>query len=219
MRRDITVAANPRESRGKNEARRLRAAGQIPAVLYGSHKEALTLAVKPRDLVHVLRTKSGHNTIFNLAVDGGETTPVMIVDTQHDPVRGTILHADLKRIDLSKRLRVAVPVVTHGDPKGVKTQGGHFEAVARQVEIECLPDDIPEHFDMDVTEMLIGQSLRASDMPLSGSMALMSHPDTVIAHVIAPRGKSVAAEEEEVVAAAPEPEVAKKGKKEEGEKK
>ena len=115
----------------------------------------------------------------------------MVVDHQNDPIRGNLLHADLKRIDLTKRIRVSVPVAPQGEPKGVKTQGGLLEIISRAVEIECLPDEIPEHFMIDVTELMIGQSKRASDLPLSGSMKLISSPETVIAHVVAMRAEEV----------------------------
>src|SRR5690606_5767627 len=136
----------------------------IPAVVYGAFQKPVTIAVNPRDLNRILRSDSGHNTIFNLDVDGVENTPVMIVDWQDDPIRGNLLHADLKRIDLSKRLRVSVPLVTRGEPRGVKTQGGLLEQVTREVEIECLPDDIPERFEVDVTDLLLGQNKRVSDL-------------------------------------------------------
>ena len=218
MRKDITVAAEVRASRGKNEARRTRRAGQIPAILYGAYQEPVALAVDPREILHIVHSSTGYNTIFNLAVKGGETTPVMVVDHQNDPIKNTLLHADLKRIDLTRRIRVAIPVIFTGEPKGVKQQGGHFEIVNREVEIECLPDEIPEHFSMDMTEVLIGQSKRASDIPLSGSMKLTSVPDELMAHVVALRGEAETAAAPEAAAAAPaaaEPEVIKKGKKEE----
>jgi len=218
MRKDITVAAEPRETRGKNEARRLRVKGYAPAVLYGANGPSVAVAVNPKELNKILHSSTGHNTIFQLAVEGGESTPAMIVDWQTDPIRETLLHVDLKRIDLTKRIDVKVRVQTTGDPKGVKVQGGLLEIVTREVEIECLPDEIPEHFTVDVTELLIGQNLRASDIKLTGSMKLISSPDQVIAHVVAMRAEEVAAPAAEAgaEAAAPaEPEVIKKGKKEE----
>ena len=127
MRKDITVAAEVRTSRGKNEAHRTRAAGKIPAVVYGAFQDPISVAVNPREIVKITRSGTGFNTIFTLAVEGGETTPVMVVDQQVDPVRGTLLHADFKRIDLTKRIRVSVPVSTEGEPKGVKVQGGLLE--------------------------------------------------------------------------------------------
>jgi large subunit ribosomal protein L25 len=218
VRKDITVTAEVRTSRGKNEAHRTRAAGQIPAVVYGAHQDPVAVAVSPREILRIVRSNTGFNTIFNLAITGGETTPVMVVDQQVDPIRGTLLHADLKRIDLTKRIRVTVPVHTHGEPKGVKVQGGLLEVISRSVEIECLPDDIPESFTVDVTDLMIGQSKRASDVGVGGSMKLVSDHATVIAHIVALRAEEVApaAEAAPVAGAAGgEPEVIKKGKKEE----
>jgi large subunit ribosomal protein L25 len=222
VRKDITVAAQPRASRGKNEARRTRRSGLIPAVVYGAYKEPVPVAVSPKAIQQIVHSAGGYNTIFNLDIEGHENTPVMVVDHQNDPIRGTLLHADLKRIDLTKRLRVSVPVGTEGEPKGVKTQGGLLEIISRAAEIECLPDEIPEHFIVDVTELLMGQSKRFSDLPLTGSMKLLGSPDTVIAHIVAMRAEEVkpAAEaaptaEAATPAAGAEPEVIKKGKKEE----
>jgi large subunit ribosomal protein L25 len=219
--RDIVVAAEVRASRGKNEAHRTRRAGQIPAVIYGSHKDPVAVSVNPREIAKITRSATGYNTIFNLQIAGGETTPVMVVDQQLDPIRGTLLHADFKRIDLTKRIRVSIPVFTTGEAKGVKVQGGLLEVITRAIEIECLPDDIPEKFVIDVTELMIGQAKRASDVPLSGSMKLVSSPETVIAHSVALRAEEVAAPTEAAAATpvagatAAEPEVIKKGKKEE----
>lgn len=216
MRKEITVAAQFRETRGKNEARRLRARGMVPAVLYGAGREAVAIAADPKTLLRILHSPTGHNTIFDVAIEGGETTPAMIVDWQFEPVKDRLLHVDLKRIDMTKRLRVSVPVQAAGEAKGVKQQGGLLEIVTREIEIECLPDEIPEHFTVDVTELMIGQALRASDVPLTGSMKLMSSPDSVIAHVIALRREAAqAAEAAPAEAGAAEPEVIKKGKKEE----
>lgn len=222
MRKEITVAAQPRESRGKNEARRTRRSGLIPAVVYGAYKEPVPVAVSPKAILQIVHSASGYNTIFNLDIEGRENTPVMVVDHQSDPIRGTLLHADLKRIDLSKRLRVSIPVGTQGEPKGVKTQGGLLEIITRAAEIECLPDEIPENFVVDVTELLIGQSKRFSDLALTGSMKLIGAPETVIAHIVTMRAEEVkpAAEaaptaEAAATPAAAEPEVIKKGKKEE----
>jgi large subunit ribosomal protein L25 len=216
------VAAVARASRGKNEARRMRVAGQIPAVVYGAFQDPLSVAVNPRDIIKIVHSSTGYNTIFNLAIEGGESTAVMLVDQQVDPVRGNLLHADFKRIDLSRRLRVAVPVHTEGEAKGIKLQGGLLELVIRAVEIECLPDDIPEKFNVDVTELMIGQAKRASDIVLSGSMKLVSPADAVVAHVVALRAEEVAAAPDAAAAvpeagatAAAEPEVVKKGKKDE----
>jgi large subunit ribosomal protein L25 len=217
VRKDITVDAEVRTSRGKNEAHRTRAAGKIPAVVYGAYQDPIAIAVSPKEIVKITRSGTGFNTIFTLAVAGGETTPVMVVDQQVDPIRGTLLHADFKRIDLTKRIRVSVPVTTEGEPKGVKVQGGLLEIITRAIEIEVLPDDIPEHFVIDVSELMVGQSKRASDVALSGSMKLTSSPETVIAHIVTLKAEAepAAAEGAAPVAAAAEPEVVKKGKKEE----
>jgi len=214
MRKDITIAAESRDSRGKNEARRLRVKGSMPAVVYGGEAGAVAVAISPKEVARILNSKAGHNTIFNLSVTGGETTPVMIIDWQFDPIKDSLLHVDLKRIDLTKRITVKVPVVTFGDPKGVKLQGGIHEIVTREIEIECLPDEIPEQFDVNVSELELNQSIRAGEIPLSGSMKLLSPADAVISHVVALRAEVV--EEAAVVAevTAAEPEVIKKGKKE-----
>ena len=223
MRKDINVAAEVRTSRGKNEARRTRRAGHIPAVIYGSFQKPVSIAVNPRDITRITHSNTGYNTIFNLVIEGGESTPVMLVDRQVDPVKGTLLHADFKRVDLTKRLRVSIPVHTTGEAAGVKVQGGLLEVITRAIEIECLPDEIPEGFTVDVTELMIGQAKRASDVVLTGSMKLVSSPETVIAHSVALRAEEVveptaaeaAALTPEAGETPAEPEVIKKGKKEE----
>ncbi len=220
MKTEITVTAEARASRGKNEARRTRRAGLIPAVVYGAFKDPVAIAVSPKQIAQILHSKTGHNTIFNLSIKDGESTAVMVVDGQHDPIKGHLLHVDLKRIDLSKRIRVSVPIIVQGEPKGVKQQGGLLESITREVEIECLPNEIPENFTIDVGELLIGQSKRASDLALSDSVKLISSPDSVLAHVITIKVVEEPAPAEAaavpVAEAAPaEPEVIKKGKKEE----
>jgi large subunit ribosomal protein L25 len=211
MRKDITIAAETRNSRGKNEARRLRVKGSMPAIVYGAQGNPEPVAVSPKEIGKILNSKTGHNTIFNLSLAGGDNTPVMIIDWQYDPIKDSLLHVDLKRIDLSKRIHVKVPVVTHGDPKGVKLQGGLLELITREIEIDCLPDEIPEQFDLDVSELSIGQSIRAGEVSLPGSVKLLSTPDAVIAHVVSLKAEEAAPSE---VAAVAEPEVVKKGKKE-----
>lgn len=215
MRKDITIAAEPRSTRGKNEARRLRVAHKIPAVVYGAGSEPAPVSVSPKEINRILFSPSGHNTIFNVDIAGGENTPVMVVDWQHDPVKGNLLHIDMLRVDMTKRLTVKVPVHTTGEPRGVKQQGGLFQVVTREVEIECLPDEIPEAFTMDVTPLLIGEGIRAGDVPLSGSMTLVSAPEMVMSHVIAVRGSSedAASEGGEAAPAAPAPAPAAPAKK------
>jgi large subunit ribosomal protein L25 len=215
MRKDITVAAATRESRGKNEANRTRMAGNIPAVLYGAGGKSVPVTLSPKDINKILHQSTGHNTIFDLDVAGTEKSPVMIVDWLHHPVTSRLLHVDLKRIDLAKRLHVKVPVHMQGDPHGVKIQGGVFEVINRDIEIECLPDDIPESFTIDVSGMNLSDALRASEVPLTGSMKLLSVADMVLAHVVSLRAEVVATPDAAVVADGKvEPEVAKKGKKE-----
>lgn len=218
MKTEITITAKPRQTRGKNEARRLRVQGLTPGVVYGAGSESVAVSVNPKEVSRILHSATGHNTIFNLAVDGS-TTPVMIVDYQNDPVRDALLHVDLKRIDLSKRIVVKIPVLVTGEPKGVKLQGGLLEVIKREVEIECLPAEIPEQFTVDVTELMIGQNVRAGTIAIGESRKLTSSPDQVIAHVIALKIEEeptpAAAEAGAEPAAAAEPEVIKKGKKEE----
>ena len=223
MKRDITVTAEVRTSRGKNEARRTRKAGRIPAVVYGAFQDPVAVAIDPKEISRILRSSQGLNTIFNLAVVGGETAPVMVVDQQVDPIRGNLLHADLKRIDLTKRIKVTVPVHTEGDPVGVKVEGGLLEIVTRAIEIECLPDEIPEGYTVNVSDLSMGQSKRAGDVVLGGTIKLVSDVQSVIAHVVAlrqeaePEAAATPAEGAPAATAATpaEPEVVKKGKKEE----
>ncbi len=213
----IIVEATPREDRGKNAARRMRQRGSVPAVLYGGEGAAVTLTVNAKQLSAILRSESGHNTIFKVKTAAGEQ-PAIVKDWQVDPVKGTLLHVDLLRIAMDVRMHVKVPVHTFGEPQGVKLQGGVFEMVTREVEIECLPLEIPGEFRVDVTELMIGKQLRASDLQLdTEKMRLVTDPQRVIAHVVAPRAEEEEKPAEAVAAeaAAPaEPEVIKKGKKE-----
>jgi large subunit ribosomal protein L25 len=209
------VEAQPRTERGKNEARRVRRSGRVPAVLYGAKKETLAISVNPKQIARILTSESGHNSIFDLQV-GEERTKAMIVDWQYEPIRGALLHIDLKRIAMDQRLKVAVPILLKGEAAGVKQQGGILEQVLREVELECLPGDIPGHIDVDVSELAFGKLLRVSDLPPLATVKFLTDPNQTVAHVIAvkeevaPAPEVVAAE-----AAAPaEPEVIKKGKQE-----
>jgi large subunit ribosomal protein L25 len=198
----------------------MRVAGSIPAVVYGAFQDPVAIAVNPREILKIVRGATGYNTIFNLAIEGVGSSPVMVVDSQVDPLKGQLLHTDFKRIDLTKRIRIAVPVFTEGEPAGVKVQGGLLEVITRAVEIECLPDDIPESFTLNVSELMIGQSVRASNIALSGSMKLVSASESVVAHCVAMRAEEVAPAAAEAAAvpeaaAGAEPEVVKKGKKDE----
>jgi large subunit ribosomal protein L25 len=206
-----------RETRGKNAARRTRVTGMVPATLYGGRKDPVALAVNAKQVARILRSETSHNTIFTVAMDGTEEK-AMLKDWQVDPLKGALLHVDLMRIAMDVRMRVRVPVRTFGEPQGVKLQGGVFEMVTREVEVECLPGNIPEEFKVDVSELLIGKQLRASDLPLDpAKIKLVTDPQRVLAHVVTLKKEEEPAPEAAVaVETAPaEPEVIKKGKKEE----
>ncbi len=215
---ETVVAAEPRSgsSRGKNESRRVRRAGRIPAVLYGARKSSVAVTVNPREITHILHSESGHNTIFDLQV-GEERAKVMIVDWQYEPVRGALLHVDLKRIAMDQRLRVKVPILLKGEAEGVKQQGGILEQVLREVEIECLPGDIPGHIDVDISHLVFGVVVRVSDLPHSEKHKFLSDANYPVAHIVAVKEEVVVTPEAalEAAAAVPaEPEVIKKGKQE-----
>jgi large subunit ribosomal protein L25 len=212
LRIETVVAAEARESRGKNEARRVRVSGRIPAVIYGAFQDPRAVSLNPKDILRIIHSKTGHNSIFDIEIAGVEKTPVIVAEEQYHPVKGTLMHIDLKRIDLTRKLRVAVPVHVTGDAKGVKQQGGVLDVVTKTIEIECIPDDIPNQFDVDVTELMIGTNIRVSDLPVKEGVRVLTAPEAVIAHVVGIREEAVAEVAAPVVA---EPEVAKKGKKEE----
>ena len=210
------VIATPREGKfNKIAARRVRVAGKIPAVVYGAGQESVAVAVDPKVITRILHSDSGHNSIFDLNVEGSAVVKAMIVDWQHEPIKGKLLHIDLKRIAMDKLMRVSVPIQLVGIPVGVKTQGGILEHVLREVEIECLPADIPGHLDVDVSNMELHGLIHVSDLPHSGSIKFLGDENATVAHVTII--KEEAAPVEELAAAAPaEPEVAKKGKTEAG---
>ncbi len=214
MAMQISLAAEKRTTSGKGPARQMRMAGRIPATLYGARREPLSLTLDPKQVLHILRSESGHNTIFQLTVAGGETTAAMVVDSQREPLQGRLLHVDLKRIAMDQVIRVKIPVQTQGEAAGVKLQGGILEVVTREIEIECLPAEIPEHITVDVSGLMIGQNLRVGDLKLEGERRVMTDADRVIAHVVAVK-EVVEAAPAEAAAAAAEPEVIKKGKAEE----
>jgi large subunit ribosomal protein L25 len=213
----IIVEGKPRELRGKNAAKRLRQSGEVPAIMYGGKGGPLALALNTKQLSALLRSDAGQNTVFHVRLPAGDE-PAMVKDWQVDPVKGVLLHVDVVRVAMDVRVRVRVPVHTFGEAQGVKLQGGIFEMVTRDVEIECLPSEIPGEFKVDITDFMIGRQLRAGDLPLDAErMKLVTDPQRVIAHVVALRveeekpAEAVAAEG----AAPAEPEVIKKGKKEE----
>jgi len=210
------LEAVKRDSGNKNDARRVRRSGKVPGVVYGAGKQATTVSLDPRQISRILHSASGYNTIFDLTLDG-EHTKAMIVDWQYEPIKGALLHIDLKRIAMDQRLRVNVPIVLKGEAAGVKQQGGILEQVAREVEVECLPADIPSSIEADISELVFGKVMRISDLVRNDKLKFLSDPNQPVAHVIsvkeevAPTPEAAAAE----AAAAPaEPEVIKKGKQE-----
>jgi large subunit ribosomal protein L25 len=211
------LEAEAREAGTKNHARRVRREGKIPAVVYGAGKDSQPVSVDPRHVLRILHSESGHNTIFDLAMNGGERTKAMIVDWQYEPIKGHLLHIDLKRIAMDKALRVSVPVELQGVPAGVKTEGGILEQMLREVEIECLPEDIPSHIDVDVSDLTFGKVLRVSDLPHNEKLKFLTDANQPVAHVTSVKEEVVAAPEAvaaEAGAAPAEPEVIKKGKAE-----
>ena len=211
------LEAQPRTPGNKNDARRVRAAGKVPAVLYGAGKDAASLAVDPRQVSRILNSKTGYNTIFDLTLDGGERTKAMIVDWQYEPIKGSLLHIDLKRIAMDQRLKVEVPIVLKGEAAGVKQEGGILEQLLREVEVECLPGDIPDSVEVDVSELTFGKVIRVSDLPHSDKLKFLTDENQPVAHVISIKEEVVATPEAaaaEAGATPAEPEVIKKGKQE-----
>jgi large subunit ribosomal protein L25 len=210
-----TLEAQSRSAGNKNEARRVRRGGKIPAVVYGAGQDSLPVAVDPRQVTRILNSETGHNTIFDLTLDGSKTK-AMIVDWQYEPIKGKLLHIDVKRIAMDKKLAVMVPVELVGEPAGVKTQGGILEQMLREVEIECLPGDIPSHIDVDVSELVFGKVLRVADLPHSDKFKFLTDENQPVAHVTVVKEEVVATPEAVAAEAATpaEPEVIKKGKQE-----
>ena len=210
------LEAQPRTPGNKNEARRVRRGGKLPGVLYGAGKEALSLTLDPRQVTRILHSATGHNTIFDLALNG-ERTKAMIVDWQYEPIKGALLHIDLKRIAMDQKLKVNVPIMLKGEAAGVKQQGGILEQVLREVEAECLPGDIPNSIDADVSDLVFGKVLRVADLPHSDKLKFLTDPDQTVAHITTVKEEEVATPEvaaAEAAAAPTEPEVIKKGKQE-----
>jgi len=208
------VIAKPRQvpangKFNKNAARQVRVAGKIPAVVYGAGKESVAVEVDPKQILRILHSESGHNTIFDADIAGQGVAKVMIVDWQYEPIRDSLLHVDLKRIAMDKAMKASVPVRLIGVATGVKNEGGMLDQVLREVEIECLPADIPSHIDVDITNLGLHGAIRVSDLPKSGSIKYLDAEDATVAHVVSIRAE---AEPVAAVAAPAEPEVAKKGK-------
>jgi large subunit ribosomal protein L25 len=215
---EATLEALRRHDRGKNAARRLRAAGRIPAVVYGPPRDghspaAVPIAVDPRALLRILHSESGANTLIRLRVDGGETR-VMVKEYQLDPVTHRLLHADFYELAMDKAISVTVPIQLKGEARGVKQQGGLLDFVTREIQVQCLPADIPEHIAVDVTELMLNQAIRVRDLAPNPKWKPLTDGDVMIVHVVLPKAEAAAAAEAEAApAAAPaEPEVIKKGK-------
>jgi large subunit ribosomal protein L25 len=218
---EATLEATTRDTFGKNEARRTRREGRVPAVLYGGDgKGATPIAVPPKALLKILHSESGQNTLISLKLAGAGDTRVLVKDFQIDPITHEVLHADFYRIAMDRVLEVTIPVTVHGEPKGVKQQGGILEFIRREIVIECLPADIPEHIDVDVSELMLHQGVRVRDIATNPKWKAVTEGEAMLVHVIMPKAEEVAAPADAAAAATAtpaEPEVIKKGKKEEGE--
>jgi large subunit ribosomal protein L25 len=220
---EISITAKSRDERGKNAARRIRREGLIPAVVYGGKGENVAVAVDPKALLKVIRSEAGRNAILKLEIGGKGATNAILKSWQVDPIKENFLHADFYRIAMDVAIRVTIPVVTKGEARGVKVDAGILEVVLREIEVECLPGDIPERIEVDVTGLGINDALRVSDIPEIAKVKVLESSDQVVVHVVsvkeevAPAAAAVApvAEGEAAAAPAAEPEVIKKGKKEE----
>lgn len=213
---DATLEAVKRNTFGRNEAGRLRRAGQIPAVLYGGEsKEGVALSVDPKALSKILHSKAGVNTLISLHLDGAKDTRVLVKEYQIEPISHRLIHADFYKVAMDKAITVTVAIQLVGDAKGIKAQGGTVEFVNREMDIECLPADIPEHITVDITELMVGQGVRVRDIP-TDKWTAKSDGNLLIVHVVMPKVEEAATTDAAAApAAAAEPEVAKKGKKDE----
>ena len=216
---EAVLEAVKRSGKGKNEARRLRAAGQLPAVVYGAQKAGdaiapVQLSVSPKEMMRILHSASGANTLITLNVAGESTQRVLVREYQLDPVTQHLLHADFYRVNLERKIAVKVPIVLHGEPKGVKQQDGVLEFLHKEIEVECLPTQIPEHVDVDVSELELGQAIYVRDIAANATWVPLSENDLMLVHVVS--AKAAVEPAADAAAAAPgaavEPEVAKKGK-------
>jgi large subunit ribosomal protein L25 len=216
---EATLEAVKREGRGKNEANRLRASGRIPAVVYGTpsggkRPEGIAVAVDPKVVLKILHSDSGANTLINLKVEGSESR-VMVKEYQLDPITHALLHADFYQLAMDRLLTVTVPVQITGEPRGVKLQGGLLDFVTRELQVESLPTDIPEHIEIDVTELMLHQSIRVKDLPVNPKWKAVNDPETMLVHVVMPKAEeaaTAATAEAGTASVAAEPEVIKKGK-------
>jgi large subunit ribosomal protein L25 len=219
---EIAITAKSRDERGKNAARRIRREGLIPAVVYGGKGDNMAVAVDPKALMKVLRSEAGRNAILKIDIGDKGATNAILKSWQVDPIREHFLHADFYRIAMDVAIRVTVPIATKGEARGVKVDAGILELVLREVEVECLPGDIPERIEIDVTDLGINDALRVSDLPAMAKVKVLESAEQVVVHVVSVKEEvaptaAAAAPAEGEAAAAPgsEPEVIKKGKKEE----
>jgi large subunit ribosomal protein L25 len=217
---NATLEAVKRDDRGKNAARRMRAAGRIPAVVYGAQAEGrapegVSVSVDPKEVLRILRSESGVNTLIGLSLDGRESK-VMVRDYQVDPVSHRLLHADFYQLRMDRKMTVTVPVVLRGESQGVKLQGGMMDFVNREIEVECLPTDIPEHIDIDVSALMLNEGVRVRDLPASPTWTPLTDAATLLVHIVMPKAEESKAAGDEAAASA-EPEVAAKGKEASGE--
>jgi large subunit ribosomal protein L25 len=217
---EILVNASSRTDRGKNAARRLRREGLVPAVVYGGKGDAVAVSVDPKLLLRVLRSEAGRNTILKLDLGPQGSTAAILKSWQVDPVKESFLHADFYRIAMDVAIKVTVPVAVKGEARGVKVDGGILELIMREIEVECLPGDIPERIEVDVTDLGLHGAVRVSDVPVSAKVKILEDGDQVVIHVISVKEEAAptaaaAPAEGEAAAAPAEPEVLKKGKKEE----
>ena len=219
---EAILEATARDTFGKNEARRTRREGKVPAVLYGGDRTATPIAVAPKALLKILHSEAGQNTLISLKLDGAGDTRVLVKDFQVDPITHALLHADFYRIAMDKVLQVTIPIAVHGEPKGEKQQGGVLEFIRREIVIEVLPADIPETIPVDVSELMLHQGVRVRDVVTNPKWTAVSDPDMMLVHVIMPKAEEAPVAAEGAAAAtatAAEPEVIKKGKKDEDEAK
>ena len=202
MQEHSQLEVTARAERGKNAARRLRVTGKVPATLYGLGKDAESIALDTRSMVRILNQPSGHNRVFDLK--GGAQGHAMAVDWQSDPVTGKLLHVDMKRLDITAKIRVKVAIETVGVAYGVKTEGGIEDVILREIEVECLPEDIPAAIRIDVTPLRADQSVRASDIPDGEKYTIASAGNLTIMRIVGKR----AVEAEAAAGDAPEEETA-----------
>jgi large subunit ribosomal protein L25 len=214
MLKELLVEVSPRPGIGKNESRRLRAGGMVPGVVYGGDRPVVAISVEHGKIVDILRSETGENTLFTLKLGGTDSKRVvMIRDYQRDPVKGRLIHVDFVRVDLNKPIEVMVPIHVIGVPVGVKLEGGLIDHVVREVSVSCLPADIPESVELDVSEVHLGQHLSVRDIKVSDKIRLLDDPDQTVIVVALPRAEEAPAAAAATTEAAPaEPEVIKKGK-------